>query len=1275
LFIGGGPQPGSIINNGTVNVSSGTLSVGGDTLAKENESIVVGSGGDTLASLNVSGTGTVTVGAGNLEVGASSQGLIGQTGGTVNLFTTPGTNSWLHVGDGTPGTYTLSGGTLTLANPSNDLVLGNIGSGEFDLNGGTATLGPIYGFGSSSVFNFNGGTLRPNASQASMNQPAFMSGLTTANVRNGGAIIDTNGFNVTIAQPLVHSTISGDNATDGGLIKLGAGTLTLTGVSTYNGPTSVFGGTLLVQAGTGGYDTNSTAFTILGAGSTLGTVGTGPFIIDGGTSMYVTAGGQFAPSDSLTVGKSISSGDTLVIDGAGSTATLPQNASFTLGVSGSFGGSGTLTVSNNATFIVGAGGTSNIVSGTININGGIVDLKTLNDTGGSNVTVNFNSGSLSFIGDLHVGVGGFLGQGLTLDPSKVLTLSGTTTIDQFETLTLSGGALSTGNLVNNGTFNFKSGTLNITGSGGLTIGSGGALGSSYTVPAGANLNVVNATVVNSGSSLTINGGSFSTGSLGNFGFITSNGSLTTTSGIGNLPGATIQISGGTFTTVGVDNSGSLIVDGGDVTSGLLANRAGAIFYIGQNMTATIGSASLNAGEIQLGGGSALLTGAGSFANTGLIHGDGIITNSVTNNVGGEIRAEAGKRIKLSGTNGPNAGNINLLGGMAEFSQPLTIAAGGQINGQGNLIISAGSNTGIGANQSSVFGLTNNGTIQFSGGDTNIYGSVNLPGVVNGSGTITGPGIGNLLIGAGANAVSFYGDVWNNGNLFRIATGSYAVFFGTVHGASSFSGGGTVDFEGTHQVGNSPAVIGIGGNAIYGVASALDISIGGTTPGNGAGKYAQVNVAGSANLAGTLNLIPYNGFTPVSGDNFTVMTYASETGAFSSTTGTSPAPGLTYNAVYLPTSLVILTTANGEKTWGVNSDGNSSFGSNWIGGVAPGGVGDTATFSTIITAPQTVTLDADTTVGTLNFDSPNNYTIAGTHTLTLQAAGSTAATINVSGVHGNGAHTVSAPITLASNLNVIQNSTGTFTISGPLNDAAGKQINVSGTATTAMTGSLTLGNGTAIFVSGSSTLRMATTSAAAVGSGVTAVVSSGATLELAGTASALANGPGAPAPAGRVNITNNSNAPGVLVSGTNQQVGNIDGSGTTQVNAGSDLTANQIIQSALIIGGTASGPALVTINASDALGSPLGQSRGIALAGSLMPSGPFGASGMNFANLSTITSDSANSAVLAMGNPVRKDNTAPVPEPSTLLLAILAVFGVVSTDFLRCRLLRQTIRSA
>ncbi len=347
----------------------------------------------------------------------------------------------------------------------------------------------------------------------------------------------------------------------------------------------------------------------------------------------------------------------------------------------------------------------------------------------------------------------------------------------------------------------------------------------------------------------------------------------------------------------------------------------------------------------------------------------------------------------------------------------------------------------------------------------------------------------------------------------------------------------------------------------------------------------------------------------------------------------------------------VSVSNAAKTWGVDGDGNWSVGSNWIGGVAPGGIGDSAGFTTIITANRTVTLDADKTVGTLTFDNPNNYLIAGTHTLTLQAAGSSAAAINVSGANGNGAQTISAPITLASGLNIAQNSGGVFTIAGPLNDASGKQINVSGSGTTVITGSINLGNATALSVGGTGKLRFGLASGAAtIGTGVTAAVNNSATLELAGTVSELSNG------SNRANITNNSSAPGLLVSGTHQQVGNIDGSGATQVNAGSDLTANHIIQGALVIGGTAGSAGLVTIAASGASGNPLGQLGGFALGGSLAPGGPFGAGGIGLVGM-----NSGGGSELASLSPSSSDgsgNPSSVPEPSTLLLVLLAITSLI-----------------
>ena len=50
-----------------------------------------------------------------------------------------------------------------------------------------------------------------------------MTGLSAANVLAGGAIVNDGGFAITIGQNLLH----GGSGTDGGFMKLGAGTLTL----------------------------------------------------------------------------------------------------------------------------------------------------------------------------------------------------------------------------------------------------------------------------------------------------------------------------------------------------------------------------------------------------------------------------------------------------------------------------------------------------------------------------------------------------------------------------------------------------------------------------------------------------------------------------------------------------------------------------------------------------------------------------------------------------------------------------------------------------------------------------------------------------------------------------------------------------------------------------------------------------------------------------------------------------------------------------------------
>ena len=278
LTIAGNYFLGSItrFNAGTTEVAGGSLWVtnGGGTA---NLALVVDN-----ANLAISGGGTLNVGD-RLAIASIDNSIA-----TLTL-----SSGALTVDDSGSATTTrglrISGNTFSRTNMS----------ATCSLNGGTLTTSRIFvGIGTgTSVFNFNGGTLQPSASPFTN----FMNGLTHAYVQAGGAVIDSRGLDFTIAQTLEHDP---GVATDGGLAKLGGGTVTLAGTNTYNGATTIGGGVLLVNGALA-----STSVTVQGGGK-LGGTGTllGPVAVNSGGALAPGAAvlGTLNLSNTLT----LSSGST-----------------------------------------------------------------------------------------------------------------------------------------------------------------------------------------------------------------------------------------------------------------------------------------------------------------------------------------------------------------------------------------------------------------------------------------------------------------------------------------------------------------------------------------------------------------------------------------------------------------------------------------------------------------------------------------------------------------------------------------------------------------------------------------------------------------------------------------------------------------------------------------------------------------------------------------------------------------------------------------------------
>jgi len=130
--------------------------------------------------------------------------------------------------------------------------------------GGTIKTSRIWVDGtnvSDAIFRFNGGTLENHESSTYDNN--WIENVLTNFVADGGANINVD-RDITIQSPLFHDPVAA--AIDGGLTKLGTGSLTLSNECSYTGPTVVSNGTLLING------TGASKSIVVANGATIGDV-------------------------------------------------------------------------------------------------------------------------------------------------------------------------------------------------------------------------------------------------------------------------------------------------------------------------------------------------------------------------------------------------------------------------------------------------------------------------------------------------------------------------------------------------------------------------------------------------------------------------------------------------------------------------------------------------------------------------------------------------------------------------------------------------------------------------------------------------------------------------------------------------------------------------------------------------------------------------------------------------------------------------------------------
>ena len=700
--LNGGSYSSSIINNGNLTFNSSASQTLSGTISGSGSVTQAGSGSLTLGAVNTY-SGATQINAGTLSI--SGSGTLGNGSGAVTI-NTGGTLALNSSNSGTLGNpMYIDGGVVNLMWSGTNTLTGNIGgyvTGTLNQSGaGTSILtGNNVFFGPT---NISAGVLQLNYQYAAFNSTVTVgvnnglafgaSTIGIGGISGSGNVALLNGTNavaLSVGANGESTTYSGVLSGAGSLTKAGSGALTLSGSNSYGGNTTISSGTLAI-------------------------VGSG-VLNSGSYSSPITNNGNLTFSSS---GAQTLSG---VISGSGS-VTQAGSGNLTLRAVNTFSGgftlsSGTLTLGNNSVF-----GSS---TGTLNMNGGIVELS------GSNLLYT-TANPTQLNADFTVGSAATQG-------TMQWAISGTSTLTANRTITVNGGALNiSGGLSDGGNgYGFTktgSGLLRLSGTGSYTGDTKVAAGTLTIFSAlAAQTSVLDTSgagtfLLNPGTAVTLGGlkggGAFAVGSTLN--------SITLNNGAGvscTYSGIIFNGAAGAMAVTKTGN-GTQALSGSNSYTGGTSIQAGTLVAGNANALGS-GALTVNAGTLDLHGFS---TGIGALSGSS----GSLITNSVS-------------------------GTATLTIGMASGT---SIYAGNIVNGAGSIVLTnSGAGTLILSGLLSMAGLNaNNGITQLAQS-----GSIGAVSIASGAALSMPAHSGSTYNVLDTNSLSITPggsiDLWNNAMVLR-----------------------------------------------------------------------------------------------------------------------------------------------------------------------------------------------------------------------------------------------------------------------------------------------------------------------------------------------------------------------------------------------------------------------------------------------------------------------------------------------------------------------------